>query len=254
MSNDDRREFREMMRNQSLQLSHDDGIKQNAVRLFKRLNDYDYSYLWSWMGVPIIQIPPDIVATQEAIWSTQPDVIVDVGVARGGSVIFMASILSALGKPDSMVIGVDINVRPHNRQTIKNHPLSHKVELVEGHSLGLETFSNVRKLIRKDARVMVVLDTDHSYDHVLAECKLYSQLVTVGCYLVVTNTILGRLDDSDTIRRSKAYKKGDDPLTALSSFLSDNKQFSVDDHLNGKLVFSQSYGGFCLRRIEKNCA
>lgn len=253
MSIDDENEFLQKLRNKTLQLGQDGHIKEDSVRLFKLLNDYDYSYLWSWMGVPIIQIPPDIVATQEAIWSTKPDVIVDVGVARGGSVIFMASVLSALGNPNSVVVGVDIDVRPHNRQTITNHPLSHKVRLIEGNSLDPVTFSRVKELIQSDSRVMVVLDSDHSYEHVLAECRLYSELVTSGCYLVVTNTILGRLDETDTIRRSKVYKKGDDPLTALQSFLSQNNQFRVDEYLNGKLVFSQSYGGFCLR-VEDRAA
>ncbi|WP_284773851.1 CmcI family methyltransferase [Agrobacterium sp. lyk4-40-TYG-31] len=250
MAKDDRQQFRDRMLELSSRLGEDKKIEAESVRLFKQLNKYDYSYLWTWMGVPIIQLPPDIIVTQEAIWATRPDVIVDVGVARGGSVIFMASILAALGDAQSKVIGVDIDIRAHNRKTIEDHPLSTKIQLVEGHSLDSDIYNIVASSIPSDSRVMVVLDSNHSYEHVLEECRLYSSLVSEGCYLVVTNTILGRLDDDDRISRSSTYYKGNDPLTALRTFLLENNNFAVDGPLNGKLIFSQSFGGFCMCRKQ----
>src|SRR5262245_34234888 len=164
------------------------------------------------MGVPIIQLPADIMATQEVIWATKPDVIIETGVARGGSVLFMASLLELIGK--GTVIGVDIDIRPHNRDSIERHPMVKRVRLIEGPSTAPVTLAKVRNEIPAGAAVMVVLDSDHSRDHVLAELRAYGPLVTAGCYLVVADTILGCFSAEQTPRnRSKFWPKGNEPLT-----------------------------------------
>jgi cephalosporin hydroxylase len=194
---------------------------------------YDYHYLWSWMGVPIVQLPADVMATQEVIWTTKPDVIIETGVARGGSVLFMASLLELIGK--GKVIGVDIDIRPHNRDTIERHPMSKRVILVE----------KVRAEIPAGASVMVVLDSDHSREHVLAELRNYGPLVTEGCYLVVADTLLGHFDPEQTPRnRSGLWLRGNDPLAALEAYLAETDRFDVDPILNGKLILSSSPGGY----------
>ena len=139
---DDRAQFLENTRRQSLALGQDAEAFKRSAEMFDALNAYDYSYLWTWMGAPIIQMPADIMATQEVIWATKPDIVIETGVARGGSVLFMASILELMGR--GQVIGVDIDIRAHNRDTIENHPMSKRVTLIEGGSVDETTLAAVR--------------------------------------------------------------------------------------------------------------
>src|SRR6476620_5763186 len=207
-----------MKRLNSIALGRDGEVFDLALRTLQAADRYNYPYLWSWLGVPIIQLPADVMATQEVIWATKPDVIIETGVARGGSVLFMASLLELLGK--GKVIGVDIDIRAHNRDSIERHPMVKRVVLVEGPSTDGATLAKVIAEIPAGASVMVVLDSDHSRDHVLAELRSYGSLVTEGCYLVVADTILGHLDAERTPRnRSKVWLKGNEPLSALESYL-----------------------------------
>lgn len=247
--NDDRAEFEAHKRAQALALGRDQSVFDGSVRYMLQLDPYDYSYLWSWMGVPIIQMPADVLATQEVIWATKPDIIIETGVARGGSVLFMASLLELIGK--GQVIGVDIDIRAHNRASIEQHPMSKRVTLIEGGSVDDDTLARVRAAIPAGARVMVVLDSDHSRDHVLAECKAYGQLVTPGCYMVVADTMIGHVEASEAPqKRSKIWSKGDEPLSALRQYLAESDFFEVDEVLNGKLVLSSSPGGYIRRKNE----
>lgn len=240
---DDRQEFEESKRQQSLALGQDSEVFQQSLDLINKLDRYDYSYLWSWMGVPIIQMPADVMATQEVIWSTKPDIIIETGVARGGSVLFMASLLEVIG--NGQVIGVDVDIRSHNRESIVNHPMSKRVTLIEGGSVDEDTLARVRAEIPPNAKVMVVLDSDHSRDHVLQECRAYGPLVTPGCYLVVADTVVGHMsEETSPKKRSKQWFKGNEPLAALSDYLSEVDCFEVDEVINGKLVLSSSPGGY----------
>lgn len=246
---DDREEFREMQRTQSLALGQDQDAFDDSLALLTKLDKHDYSYLWNWMGVPIIQMPADIMATQEVIWNTKPDIIIETGVARGGSVLFMASLFEAMG--NGQVIGVDIDIRAHNRQSIEAHPMSKRITLIEGGSVDEDTLNEVRKNIPKGAKVMVVLDSDHSRDHVLAECRAYGALVTEGCYLVVADTIVGHMDeDIAPKKRSKLWFRGNEPLAGLNDYLAENDRFEIDPVLNGKLVVSSSPGGYLRCKIS----
>ncbi len=242
---DDRLEFEAHKRRMSLALGQDEEVFRQALSTLVGLDRYDYSYLWSWMGVPIIQMPADILATQEAIWATKPDVIIETGVARGGSMIFMASLLQVIGK--GQVIGVDIDIRAHNRSTIESHPLASRITLIEGASTAAETLAKVAAEIPAGASVMAVLDSDHSRDHVLAELRAYGPLVTEGQYLVVADTLLGRGDVSQTpTRRSKVWHPGDEPYAALKAYLLETDRFTPDAVLNGKLVLASSPGGYLI--------
>lgn len=242
---DDRLEFEAHKREMALALGKDEDAFRQALATLVRLDKYDYSYLWSWMGVPIIQMPADIMATQEVIWATKPDVIVETGVARGGSMIFMASLLQVIGK--GQVIGVDIDIRAHNRSAIESHPLAPRIALIEGPSTSAETLAKVKAHIPDGASVMVVLDSDHSRDHVLAELRAYGPLVTEGQYLVVADTLLGRGDVAQTpTKRSKIWHPGDEPYAALNAYLSETDRFEADEVLNSKLVLSSSPGGYLI--------
>jgi cephalosporin hydroxylase len=244
---DDRQEFEEAKRRQSVALGRDARAFRQSLDLVTALDAYDYSYLWSWMGVPIIQMPADVMATQEVIWATKPDVIIETGVARGGSVLFMASLLEVIGK--GKVIGVDIDIRAHNRAAIEGHPMSKRVVLIEGGSVDAATLARVKAEIPEGAKVMVVLDSDHSRAHVLAECRAYGPLVTPGCYMVVADTLVGHVTEENAPKkRSKIWFKGDEPLSALQDYMAETDRFEVDEVLNGKLVLSSSPGGYVRAR------
>ena len=245
---DDRQEFEAHKQEMCLALGKDTQVFKQSIDTMLALDPYDYSYLWSWMGVPIIQLPADIMATQEIVWNTKPDIIIETGVARGGSVIFMASLLAMTGNDKGKVIGVDIDIRAHNREAIETHPMASRIALIEGGSVDDSTLQAVRDLIPEGARVMVVLDSDHSYSHVLAECRAYGSLVTPGCYLVVADTAAGHLtEDQAPKKRSKSWFRGNDPLTAINDYLKENDRFQVDPVINGKLVLASSPGGYCVR-------
>lgn len=244
MHKDDRAEFEEHKRRQSIALGKDEAVFRQSVDFFSAVDRYDYPYLWNWMGVPIIQMPADIMATQEVIWATKPDVIIETGVARGGSVLFMASLLEMMGT-GGKVIGVDIDIRAHNRDSIENHPMSKRVTLIEGGSVDVDTLARVRAEITAGARVMAVLDSDHSRAHVLEECRAYGAMVTPECYLVVADTLIGHMSaEQAPKKRSKLWSMGDEPLAALNDYLSECDRFEVDEALNGKLVLASSPGGY----------
>jgi cephalosporin hydroxylase len=246
---DDRAAFEEKKRRQASALAQDQHLFADAIDMLHAVDKYDYSYLWSWMGVPIIQLPADIITTQEVIWATKPDVIIETGVARGGSVLFMASILELIGK--GKVIGVDIDIRAHNRDSIERHPMAKRVMLVEGPSNDPATLAKVRAGIPAGATAMVVLDSDHSRDHVLGELRTYGPLVTQGCYLVVADTVLGHLDFDQTPRnRAKVCFRGNEPLSALKAYLKETDRFEIDPVVNGKLILSSSPGGYLRCRKE----
>ncbi len=252
-SSDDRAKFKAHTRAQSRALGDDNQMFQQSVDTIVMLQKYDYSYLWTWMGVPIIQHPADIIATQEVIWRSRPDVIIETGVARGGSVVFLAAMLEITGS-DGFVIGVDIDIRPHNRETIECHRMAHRIHLVSGSSVDCDTVSEVKDMIPESARVMVILDANHAQNHVLKELRHYSPLVTEGCYLVIADTILGHLSEVQAPSgRSQFLFRGNEPLAARDVFLTECDRFEVDDTLNGKLVLSSSPGGYlkCVKELSE---
>ena len=240
---DDRSRFDANRRAKSLSLGQDADAFARSVDAIIAAERHDYSYLWTWWGLPIIQLPADVMATQETVFAAQPDVIVETGVARGGSLVFLASLLALLGR--GTVIGVDIEIRPHNREAIERHPIARHIRLIEGPSTDPATVAAVRSEIPPGAKVMVILDSDHSRDHVLAELRAYAPLVTMGQYLVVADTLLGRLDEQQTpTRRSRVLLKGNEPLAAVTAYLAESDRFAPDPELNGKLILSSSVGGY----------
>lgn len=246
MSRDDRKEFEAQKKRDVASLGKDTEAFETSKNTVIALDKYNYTYLWSWMGLPIIQWPADIIATQEVIWRIKPDVIIETGVARGGSMVFLASMLKLLGK--GKVIGVDIDIRSHNRNAIEEHPLSEFIELIEGPSTSKEVLDKVSELINPHDVVMVILDSDHSRDHVLDECRSYSRFVSKGSYLVVADTFIGYLNEDEAPKnRSKLWYKGNEPLTARDAFLSECNAFQIDQTINDKLVLSSSPGGYLLR-------
>jgi cephalosporin hydroxylase len=242
---DDRAEFEQTRRRNVENMARDGNLQAAALAATTIADRHDYSYVWTWLGLPIIQMPTDVVALQEVVWATRPTVIVETGVARGGSVIFFASLLQLLGEGE--VIGIDIDIRAHNRSAIEEHALSHRVQLVEGSSVDEGVVARIRDRIPGDARVMVILDSNHTHEHVLRELELYGGLVTPGQFLVVADTIVESLPPQT--HRPRPWGPGDNPHTAVEAFLAAGSAFERDPYFNGKLLMTSSPGGY-LRRTS----
>lgn len=182
---------------------------------------------------------------QELIWETRPDIIVETGVAHGGSLILYASLLQMLGE-NGRVLGIDIDIRDHNRQAIESHPMGRHIDLIEGSSVSDETLRQVRDRVKDKQRVLIVLDSNHTHDHVLQELNLYSPLVSPGCHLVVYDTIVEDLP-ADT-SADRPWAPGNNPKTAVHEFLKDNDSFEIDYRIQNKLMLSVAPDGF-LRKV-----
>ena len=204
-----------------------------------------YSYNFSWMGRPIIQYPQDIIAMQEIIWETRPDLIIETGIAHGGSIIYYASLLELIGK--GRVLGIDIDIREHNRKAIEAHPMFKRITMFEGSSIDEGMLEKVKEVAKDKETIMVVLDSNHTHEHVLAELRMYSELVTEGSYLVVFDTIVENLPNYYLPNRP--WKQGDNPMTAVEQFLKENRNFEADANIDNKLLISVAPNGY-LKRIS----
>jgi len=186
--------------------------------------DVKYVYGFTWMGRPIIQLPEDIIRMQEVIWRLQPDVIIETGVAHGGSLVFYASLFAAIGK--GRVIGVDVEIRPHNRTAIEAHPMAERITLIEGDSIARATVDAVRAKVRPDETVLVVLDSNHSLSHVAAELSLYAPLVSPGSYIVACDGIMAQVAGAP---RTSPDWTWNNPLSAVENFLAGSNEFVLEE-------------------------
>jgi len=209
-----------------------------------------YSYNFSWMGRPIIQYPQDMIAMQEIIWEVKPDLIIETGIAHGGSLIFYASLLeliSASGYGDGRVLGIDIDIREHNRREIEAHPMFKRIDMIQGSSIAPDIIERVKEYSVGKKRVMVVLDSNHTHEHVLAELEAYAKLASIGSYCVVFDTIVEDLPEEHFSDRP--WGKGDNPKTAVWRYLESNSGFVVDEFINNQLLVSVAPDGY-LKRIK----
>ena len=206
----------------------------------------NYIYNFDWLGLPIIQLPQDIVAIQEIIWQTKPDVIIETGVARGGSLMLSASILHLLNG-SGKVIGVDIDIRSHNREAIEKHPLAHRIELIQGSSIEQNTVNQVKRHLKSNHKIMVILDSNHTYEHVLNELEIYNCFVTKDCYLVVMDTAIEDMPKEEFSDRP--WGPGNNPKTAVWEFLNKNDNFIIDKNIENKLLITVASDGY-LKKIK----
>ncbi len=181
-----------------------------------------YSYSFTWMGRPIIQLPEDVLRIQELIYAVKPDVVIETGVAHGGSLVFYASLFEAMGR--GRVVGVDIEIRPANRAAIESHELASRITLVEGSSTAPEVVARVRGLVREGERVLVILDSNHTRAHVLAELEAYGPMVTVGSYIVATDGVMRDLTD---VPRGRPSWGEDNPCAAAEEFARASEAFEL---------------------------
>lgn len=222
-----------------------DALQDAAARFNIESNKAQYSYNFSWMGRPIIQYPQDMIAMQEIIWQLKPDLIIETGIAHGGSLVYYASLLELIGKGE--ILGVDIDIREHNRKEIENHPMFKRIKMIQGSSVSKETFEQVKKHAEGKQTVLVSLDSNHTHEHVLGELNYYAQLVTPGSYIVVFDTIVEDLPEN--YLPGRAWSRGDNPKTAVWEFLRQNDHFEIDRSIDNKLLISVTPQGY-LKRIR----
>lgn len=203
-----------------------------------------YSYQFDWLGLPIIQYPQDIVAMQEIVWRVQPQLIIETGVARGGSLVLYASLLAMLGQ-GGRVLGIDIDIRPHNRTAIEAHPLAGHIDLLEGSSVADSIVEAVHQRADGLDRVLVVLDSNHTHEHVAAELAAYADLVSRGSYLVVYDTVIEDLP-ADAFP-DRPWGHGDNPKTAVREFLARDARFAIDRSVQDRLQLTVAPDGYLVR-------
>jgi cephalosporin hydroxylase len=208
---------------------------------FRVASRYEYSYHFTWLGRPIIQFPQDILALQEIVWNVKPRVIIETGVARGGSLILHASLLELLGE-DGFTVGVDVDIRPHNRSAIEQHSLARRIRLVQGSSVAPGVVTEIRNIVAGRDPVLVILDSNHTHEHVLAELRTYAPLVSKGSYLVVLDTIIEHMPGSFSAGRP--WGPGNNPATALRDFLQSTDRFEVDRAIERRLLITVAPGGY----------
>ena len=226
-------------------------LEELTRKWFVGANERRYSYNFKWMGRPIIQYPQDIVAVQELIWDIKPDLIIETGVAHGGSAVFFSSLLelNALsgGPKDAEVWCIEIDLRAHNREALMAHPMYPRLKIFDGSSLDEKIAQQVSQKASQCERVMVILDSNHTHDHVLSELNLYASLVSVGSYCVVFDTVIEDLEGVEFVDRP--WGKGNNPKTAVAEFLKTNSDFVVETAIDDKLLISAAPGGY-LKRIK----
>lgn len=243
------------------QLGADRDLLEKSMEWVRDSAKHNYSYNFSWLNRPIIQYPQDVVAMQELIWSVRPSLIIETGIAHGGSLIFSASMLALLDMCDAIeagenidpkksrrkVLGVDIDIRAHNRLAIEAHPMASRIQMIQGSSIAPEVIEQVRAIASGHSRVLVCLDSNHTHEHVLAELNAYAPLTSVGSYCVAFDTVID--DMPETMFPDRPWGPGDNPKTAVREYLRSHPEFEIDKSLQQKLLITVAPDGY-LKRIK----
>lgn len=240
-------------------LAGDSELFDTTLAWIRQSNRHGYTYNYSWMGRPIIQYPQDMLAMQEIIWEVRPDLIIETGIAHGGSLIFSASMLALLDMADAIesgamldpggagrrVLGVDIDIRAHNREAIEAHPMASRIQMIQGSSVAPEVVEQVHTVAAGYERVLVCLDSNHTHDHVLGELHAYAPLVSPGSYCVVFDTLIE--DMPGDMFANRPWGVGDNPKTAVWEFLKDHPDFEIDKSIQHKLQITVAPDGYLKR-------
>lgn len=222
-------------------------LQQKATEFMNASITSRYSYNFSWMGRPIIQYPQDMIAMQEIIWNLKPDLIIETGIAHGGSLIFYASILELIGKGE--IVGIDIDIREHNRKEIESHPMYKRIKMIQGSSIDPAIVAQVAEHAKGKQTVLVALDSNHTHAHVLEELKMYSPFVSLNSYLVVYDSIVEKLPEDHLPGHVRPWGIGNNPWTALQAFIKENPGFEIDKSVDNKLLLSVAPDGY-LKRVK----
>lgn len=249
------------VKNNIKQLGNDSQLKQQTLAWLLKVNQHKYSYNFSYLGRPIIQVPQDMVAIQELIWQVKPDLIIETGIAHGGSIIMSAAMLELLDYSEAVengkilnpksthrrVLGIDIDIRAHNRITIEAHPMSNLIDLIEGSSIDKIVIKQILRIAKNYKKILVLLDSNHTHNHVLAELNAYAPLVSKNSYCVVSDTSIEGMPAHMFLDRP--WGPGNNPKTAVEEFLKNNKNFMVDQEIENKLIITSAWGGY-LKRVR----
>jgi cephalosporin hydroxylase len=235
--------FSEEVQSNIAGLRDDTALQARSLSWLRDTLPHRYSYNFRWMGVPIIQYPQDMIAMQEIIWQVKPDLVIETGVAHGGSLVYYAALLELIGHGE--VIGIDIDIRPHNRSAIDAHPMSRRIRLIEGSSIDERIVAQVRALAA-GKRAIAVLDSNHTHDHVLAELRAYAPLVCSAGYCVVMDTVIEDMP-ADSFP-DRPWSVGNNPRTAVEAFLKEDARFEEDPLIPAKLLITVAPGGY-LKRV-----
>lgn len=253
-------EFKQNRSMTIVELGGDRSLNEFGIEFVKNTAKYKYSYNYDWLGRPIIQFPQDIVAVQELIWQVKPDLIIETGIAHGGSLVLSASILALLDyadaagrgetldptSPKRKVLGLDIDIRAHNRAALEAHPMRSRIEMIEGSSIAPDVVARVQERAKSAERIMVFLDSNHTHAHVLAELEAYAPLVSRDSYCVVFDTVVEDLPDD--FFPDRPWGKGDNPKTAVWQYLKSHPEFEIDKSIENKLLITVAPDGY-LKRI-----
>jgi len=237
MKDDFEKERKENIKN----LSENENLKLISTKWIESVSRFNYSYNFDWLGRPIIQFPQDIIALQEIIWNVKPDLVIETGIAHGGSIIFYASLLELIGK-NGLVIGIDNDIREHNRAEIEKHSMYKRIKMIEGSSIDKKVVDKVYEQAKDKKNIMVILDSNHDHEHVLNELNLYSSLVTKGSYLVVLDTVIE--DMPENFFKNRPWGKGNNPKTAVWEFLKRTNRFEIDKEIEDKLLITVAPDGY----------
>ncbi|QGG48897.1 cephalosporin hydroxylase family protein [Heliorestis convoluta] len=234
-------------RNEAIkEMAKDKEMKEISNKWMRFNTKHKYVYNHKWMGVPIIQLPNDIMAIQELIWEVKPDLIIETGIAHGGSIIHAASILELLGNTGE-VLGIDIEIREHNLKRIMSHPMSKRIKMIEGSSVEEKTLNYVTKISSNKKNIMVFLDSCHTHEHVKKELDIYSNFVSKGSYLVVFDTSIQF--EPNEFCDNRPWGVDNNPWTAVHEFIKENENFIIDESIHNKLVITSAIDGY-LKRVK----
>ncbi len=225
-------------------MTRDKHLKKLTREWFLASHQYEYSYHFRWLGRPIIQFPQDIVAVQEIIWKVKPDLIIETGIAHGGSLILSASILELIGHGE--VLGIDVDIRKHNKIEIERHPLYKRIIMIQGSSIDKNVVKKASQFAKGKKRILVILDSNHSHNHVLKEMRSYSPLVTKGSYMIVFDTVVEDMPENWLHEHGieRQWGKGNNPKTAVREFLKTSDRFKIDRSIENKLLITTAPEGY----------
>lgn len=228
-------------------MGRDEELRRKSLDWMQHADRYKYTYNFTWMGRPIIKFPSDIVIQQELMWKLKPDLVIETGIAHGGSIIFTASMMEMMGI-DGEVVGVDIDIRQYNRALIEEHPMAKRITMYEGSSTSPEVVEKVRKHTVDCKVVMVVLDSLHSHQHVYNELKAYAPFVSIGSYCILPDTFI-EFFPKGYYSHNRPWDVGDNPYTAMKQYLAETDMFAIDHGLTSKAVITETIDGY-LRRLR----
>jgi cephalosporin hydroxylase len=257
----DHEKFKDECYSEIQQQGADNILKKLTNEWIDKAAEYKYSYHFEWLGRPIIQHPQDMVGVQQLLWTVQPDLIIETGIARGGSLIFYASILELIaqcgGNNNAKILGIDVDIREHNRSEILSHPMSKRIEMIQGSSISKDTFNTVEEFAKGYKKILICLDSNHTHEHVLAELNLYAPLVSKGSYCVVFDTMVEDMPEDRWLDRP--WGKSNNPKTAVLEYLKkinesslaaydgDRLVLTIDKQIENQLLITVAPDGF-LRR------